>query len=485
MRNRFFFFLLFLNISLWAQNFRQNPAFEPLFSINQTSLVYSADQIFQLGLLFSECQPSSENWENSIRRFNEIKEKVTSSQMLSLDEEERGRAILKFLYQDYLRVYRVEQTKLDQALETGQYNCVSSAVLYLAAAKAAGLNVRGQRTSKHAFCSVYIPGKNKGQYKKIDVETTNPYGFNPGSKEAIEKENEIKGYYVVPKKYYSNCQESSDGVFVGLIAGNLCSDYIKNSNYSKAIPLAAARYSLVMEQKNKEVEFVRSEFDILPVNYLALHFSTIEDSSSSLAWFASFIDRWQMTSYLQENFDAAMNNFLLLCLNNNQYELAASTYKIYQNYVSIEVQSNCQEILTDLYISQASQGLSDDEVLELLISLTDSSEFSSESAKKRLNIYLENAWITRLNVYMNCRDFDGGYVACKNALKNFPDSSKIKNFQNVFYRNIIVVIHNNFVKKANMKEFEEAKKILEEGLKKFPNDKNLKKDYSELLKLMG
>ena len=87
--------------------------------------------------------------------------------MMQLTEEERGRAILKYLYSEYLKSYSLNQTKIDAALDTGLYNCVSSALLYMAAAKAAGLDVRGQRTTQHAFCSIYVPGIKEGQLKKL------------------------------------------------------------------------------------------------------------------------------------------------------------------------------------------------------------------------------------------------------------------------------------------------------------------------------
>ncbi len=83
---------------------------------------------------------------------------------------------LTFLHKNLFTSYSVVQTRVDTALETGVYNCVSSAVLYLILARSVGLSVGGVRTSDHAFCSVLVNGQ------QIDVETTNPFGFNPGRK---------------------------------------------------------------------------------------------------------------------------------------------------------------------------------------------------------------------------------------------------------------------------------------------------------------
>ena len=129
---------------LWAAEFK-HPDFEPAFSLSevfaegQAPASYSADEVFKMGLLFSECQPGSESWKLCLGEFEKIKRAVKSAEMQDLTEAERGREILKYLYRNYLKSYSLNQTKLDTALESGSYNCVSSAVLYLAAAKAAGL----------------------------------------------------------------------------------------------------------------------------------------------------------------------------------------------------------------------------------------------------------------------------------------------------------------------------------------------------------
>ena len=192
---------LFLALKGFATSFPSlEPSFVPqeLFTPAGIPTVFTADEIVEFSLLYSECRIGSDDYEIAVNIFDELRKKITDPQVMSLPEEDRGRAVLKLLYQDVLKHYEAGQTKFDVALKTGNYNCVSSALLYMAAAKAAGLDVRGQKTPDHAFCSVYISGK------RIDVETTNPYGFNPGSREAIEHENVIKGYYVVPKTYYSN-----------------------------------------------------------------------------------------------------------------------------------------------------------------------------------------------------------------------------------------------------------------------------------------
>ncbi len=455
------------------------PSFVPqeLFTPNGMPTVFSTDEIVQFSLLYSECEPGSAAYEKAVQTFDSLRSIILEPEIMSLAEEDRGRAVLKLLYRDILKHYVSGQTKFDEALETGNYNCVSSALLYMAAAKAAGLDVRGQKTPNHAFCSVYISGK------RIDVETTNPYGFNPGSPEAVEHENVIKGYYVVPKTYYSNRREVSDALFTGLIAGNLCSEYVKQDNYDKAVPLGTARFMAILNDNSKAAADVRKEFDVLAANFINLEIDDAATFSQRLEWYRSFIDRWGMTTFLQTNMDNAVNNLLVLCYDEKNYELAQKGWLEYKDYVSVKRVSTMENMLLDIFVASSINGLSEDEQLSFF---TEQLKQPNDTNKeKRLKQYLENLWISKLNNLMNNHDFKTGYDQSVQALVQLPASSKIKAMQKSFYNNCIALIHNEFADQANAHNFTQARKILEEGLEQFPADKTLKNDLSQLKRITG
>ena len=472
-------FILCLFDNLTAQS--AHPSFEPLFQIDE---INSADDVFEAALLFSECERDSETWNSCWHQFETIKADVTSASIIDLEKEERGRAILKYLYQNYLKAYSLNQTKIDVALEIGTYNCVSSAVLYMVAAKAAGLEVRGQSTTQHAFCSIYVADEKSGKAKRIDVETTNPYGFNPGSKEEIEHENQIKKYYVVPKKYYSNRQEVSDGVFVGLIAGNLCAEYITTKDYIKAVPLGAARWNAVKNEPAKSVASVRNSFDILAANYVNLLPPSAASYFSTLNWFSSFIDRWGTNEFLQKNLDSSIINLLVLCFQEKNYPLACEAYEKYKAKLSSLQITKSEEIITDTIIITTTDSLPPEQKVEKINRLLSSEELANPERQNRAQLHLESYWLEALNELMNSRDYESGYSNSTLALNQLPKSTKIKAMQNAFYNNFIATIHNNFAKLANAGKFESAQAVLEEGLKKFPDDKTLKKDLADLQKII-
>ena len=469
---------------LFAQNKKDfsMPSFEPLFTAEKEfgynpDDTLSADEVFKLSLLFSECPLDSNEAKSALQKFEHIKQAVTSKDFMKMSEEERGKAILKYLYKETLKKYSLNQSKIDVVFKNGEYNCVSSALIYMAAAKAAGLNVKGVKTPLHAFCSVYVSGK-----KRIDVETTNPYGFNPGSKETIENENNIKRYYVVPKKHYSNRQEVSDKVFTGLVAGNLCSDYIKKSEYFKAVPLGAARYYLVRDENSSVQKEVRNDFDILPCNYVNIRPKSAEKYYSMLCWFTDVIDYWGNNDFLQKNMDATFNNLFVMCYEAKNYDIADSAYQRIGSYVSQNQLSKAEEILIDLLLNAKTQGLEPLQQVKTINDFMQTQKFT-EAQQKRAEIVLENVWIQILNAHIKSRNYLAGYNDSLIAMEQLPSSSNIKKVNQSFYSNCIAQIHNDFAKQANSGKYKEAQKILEDGLKQFPNDKTLTKDLTELQKI--
>ena len=481
---------IFLFICAFCFSQKIHPSIEPVFlpedvlvNANRAGWSLSADEVFRLALLCSECPLESEDGEKCLLIFEKIKAEVSSDDFMQLELEERGRAVLKLLYRDYLTTYDFHQTRTDVALLTGVYNCVSSGVLYMAAAKAAGLEVRGQKTTEHAFCTVYLPNTSGGktnQLKKIDVETTNPYGFNPGTRETIENEDKIQSYYVVPKKYYANRQEVSDRIFAGLIAGNLCSYYIEQNNYEKAIPLGAARYEFVLQEKSKAANEARRDLDVLASNYVNTDIQDAKLFSGYVEWFTGFIDRWGMTDYLQKNMDTALYNLLVLCLQQKDFPLAEASFNKFKPYITQKQAATSQEILADIFFDSGLEGLPAEEQIELINQTLSQPQNQDEAFQKRAQHYLENAWLMILNNCMNIRDYETGFQKSEEALQYLPKSSKIKKIQKAFYDNCIAIIHNNFAEQANAQRFDQARQVLEAGMQVFPDDKTLKNDLNLL-----
>ena len=89
---------------------------------------------------------------------------------------ERGRALLTGLHQTLLRRYQSGASTLDMVWRTGEFNCLSSAVLFVVAADGLLDHPRAMLSMVHAFARVDVDGRS------VDVEATHPAGFDPDRK---------------------------------------------------------------------------------------------------------------------------------------------------------------------------------------------------------------------------------------------------------------------------------------------------------------
>jgi hypothetical protein len=150
------------------------------------------------------------------------------------DPAARGEAILAYLHANLLKAYREDATTLDGILDSGEFNCVSSAVLYAIAARGLGLDVAGVRTADHAFCTVLAGGR------LIDVETTNPYGFDPGAKKEFKDSfGRTTGFAYVAPGGYGDRRPIGTRDLVGLILSNRASLLEQSGRFSEALRLGA------------------------------------------------------------------------------------------------------------------------------------------------------------------------------------------------------------------------------------------------------
>jgi hypothetical protein len=137
---------------------------------------------------------------------------------------------------------------VDTTLETGVYNCVSSAVLYMILARSVGLSVGGVRTTDHAFTSVLVNGQ------QVDVETTNPFGFNPGAKKDFtDSFGKVTGYAYVPPGSYADRRAIGEKELLSLILYNRVSEYMDGRSFKDALQPAVSSFTLMGTDETRQV----------------------------------------------------------------------------------------------------------------------------------------------------------------------------------------------------------------------------------------
>ena len=124
--------------------------------------------------------------------------------------------------------YQSEQTDLSVLLDTGKFNCVSSAVLYNVLALELGLDARAIEVPDHAFSVVYDGADH------MDVETTTAEGFNP-ARERIAAFEELTGFRYIPQSDKANRREIGAAGLAALIYYNHAVADLQAGRYREAL----------------------------------------------------------------------------------------------------------------------------------------------------------------------------------------------------------------------------------------------------------
>jgi len=464
----------FYSISLDVETL---PSLEPAFLLDfGENATLAPEQIITASLKFSSCQENTTEWNNSMQVFNELCQQVSTKNFMSLPEEERAEAVLSLLYKSVLTKYSEKETSMQVALSKGIYNCVSSSLLYMALAKKAKIEVFGQKTLNHAFCSVLINGK------MIDVETTNPYGFNPGTKK--DSGFDDGSYTIVPKHYYSGRQQVSDRVFVSLIAANFNSIQLKTGDYKTAVPLAAARYVFVGNENSPAAKLVRQEFDIVCTNYL-LDLMESNQENLALHWAYLAISRWGITAFWQSNLDSSVYNAIVRKLNIGNLEDAQNFFSFWQNYLS---EKNKNTLAQHIFISTLdwkTQNMTPEEALAFLNDAENNPLASQQNISNKIRSLKEYYWQLKIMPLADKQKYLEAGILAQKALEDIGKSSSIARFKEQCFNNHGILIHNQFATLVNQGKYDEAYSLLEQGLKDLPNNSLLISDMNKLKKMMN
>jgi tetratricopeptide (TPR) repeat protein len=147
-----------------------------------------------------------------LRRLDALEQQARQALGGAQTPFERGEKLLAWLHGESrpLAKYVETQTDLSVLLDTGTYNCVSSAVLYNLLGRRLGLDVRAVEVSDHAFSVLYDGGKS------ADVETTTALGFNPSRDRKASGQSGGQAGSVYIRERHKNQRRPIDEV--GLVA---------------------------------------------------------------------------------------------------------------------------------------------------------------------------------------------------------------------------------------------------------------------------
>ncbi len=128
----------------------------------------------------------------------------------------RGERLLRALHDTVLRRYVERQSRVDRVVVDGEFNCLSSAVVFAIAADGLLDRPRGMLSQTHAFIRVDLEGR------AVDVETTTARGFAVDRKTLVTKEflrERSVGDGLSDEERLRDVQNPQEISLLGLIAG--------------------------------------------------------------------------------------------------------------------------------------------------------------------------------------------------------------------------------------------------------------------------
>lgn len=151
-----------------------------------------------------------------LKKIRILEAKVREALADATSPFDKGQRLLEFLHAKVLvGDYVAKQTDLSTLLDTGEFNCVSSATLYNVLARRLKLDARAIEVPDHAFSIVYDGARH------ADVETTNERGFNPSrDPRALEQLHQQTGFRYMPDLHPEKRREIREAGLIGIIYYN-------------------------------------------------------------------------------------------------------------------------------------------------------------------------------------------------------------------------------------------------------------------------
>ncbi len=402
-------------------------------------------------------------------RYVQILEKFRKDRKSTFHEltpYEQGEFILKWAHNNILKQYLEKQTLMDNIIDTGRYNCVSSSTVYLILCRDAGLTAGTIETSDHAFCFIETE---KGP---IDVETTTAFGFDPGVKREFQQSFNQTGYTYVPPGNYRNRDRISDKEIISLILQNRMSLLQKYNQHDQAIGLAVDRWTLAANEKNR-----------IDMNDSFRNWAAVLNNKGNYKEAYNFISKVsEMYNLINLNrdllYDLAYNQIITLT-NTDKYDDA----KIFLLETAIILnnsdQKNLEALVTRDYLADIVRNGSYDKSLPLIRNAFNSGNISKSEWKEWITVLHQNRALTIAE--------DSGWWNAWQFLKSLPEEertlSSILNSADTAHDNWSFEIHNRFADLFNTQNFDKAEQTLLEALLLDPGNKYLSKDLSDLKKM--
>ncbi len=401
-----------------------------------------------------------ENLISGLETFMEAEKRKDESQP-------EGDLVLRFMHETSLKRYYEYQTRLDRLLDTGTYNCVSSAVLYMLLARAAGLDVHGIHAVDHAFCQVLDNNSNQ----MIDVETTNLWGYDPGTKRAFSSEfTDITGFVYVPPGDYAKRDVQSDRDMAGLILQNRIVEHQKRNEFVKALNLAADRLVLTGSETA-----LKDYFDSVQ-NLAAWHNLKKEYEVGVVVINTVEYAGYELPDFLVETRYQLIYNMCSSVLNDGETGEAERLLQTYGVYIPDNLTEELTFLIEERKVDDLIRKGYKNETVNRILELEDQGVLTKKRAEEML-IYLYAKEAEKIALENSFLD---SLVFLRTARNQLFDNREFQRLLAVYENNYAVSIHNSVIPLLEESLWDQAENIILNALTVVPGNRILKDDLKKL-----
>jgi tetratricopeptide (TPR) repeat protein len=225
-----------------------NKAFELLAKLDKVSsqpLALSADEIrlfadaadgkldsvsFDEACLIASGATDHAKLQAYLKKLDELEKQARKDLEGAKTPYEKGKKLLEFIHAGPMaKGYVSGQTNLDALLDTGKFNCVSSAVLYNVLGRRFGLDLWAIEIPEHVFSCLHDGDK------RIEIETTNKLGFDPSRDPEARKKVMPAGKVYMPARNTKDRREINELQLVAVICSNQSVELSKANKHREAI----------------------------------------------------------------------------------------------------------------------------------------------------------------------------------------------------------------------------------------------------------
>jgi len=386
------------------------------------------------------------------------------------DEGEKAAFVLEFMHKRYLVAYSERQTRLDTLIRTGRFNCVSSASLYLIFGAAAGLDVAGVMTKDHAFCSVVSDGL------RVDVETTSPYGYDPGSrKEFQDSFGRATGFAYVPPKNYRDRTPIGQKELLSLILSNRIVDLESSGTFYQAVGLALDRWVLLGTPEGSVFE----DLIIRMVNYAA-SLAKAGKEIAALDWSVRAIEAFGPHARWDELVGSASNNLLVGLIRKRRISDARSELERLRPGLTVRAARDLDFLVGDAELTVAAEE-SDFASALLTVASAKVAGIPDPTRIREIEVYV---WLKESGRIAQAEGWASAIAAAERATTVVGPDRRIADALRVYRNNRMAELHNTFVAFYNAGRYQEAKEAAVAALYEFPGEARLKADLNSAEKAL-